>query len=404
MSPRSVLISIFVLALTGCGTSASFDPSEEDDSLGAVSSELLVRQDRLVALADEVEARLAGEESFSGVAIDPEQDALLVYVKADALERTRAQLPAAQGLEVKPALLSKREADALSERIFADDAALRLAGVEVVSLGADSHGGRFEVRVKGELGQAERVLRERYPELWSTLVVQPGGDEPLNYGRFSDGPYHGGSRLRFTKGNQCTSAFGAKSSTRGEFLITAYHCVNPDMKVYNGVSAFVGSVTLTDRYNDAAFIRTDSMPYVFVEPLFSAAYLSQKVTASAHPKAGMRVCTSGSFSGKRCAGVVKGSYERLAYNSFTGVSYKVRVWYAINDVPSALTGAGDSGGPVLAPRGDGTWMALGLIHSGGDENYLVACPDGKDRKCSYRVNFTDIQAAAASYGMTLTGF
>ncbi|MBX7096652.1 MAG: S1 family peptidase [Myxococcaceae bacterium] len=388
--------------LTGCGPQD--EQVDEGDETSTAAAELTVKQEQLSTLADQVEEKLSADPDFSSVALDTDKDRLLVYRKGAADDRTTPELlqraTGSAKLEFLPALWSKQENDAFTDRLGVDDEALKAAGVEVTLSGPSPSGGKFEIFVKGDATSAAQVLEERYPELAGKLDVKTGGQVEENFGRFADGPYHGGARLYFTAHNGCTSGFAAKNSAGSKFLVTAYHCVNPDNRLLDGLERYIGRLAKTDLLYDAAIYHANSTPSVWTDKLFAAAYSTSKIGGSAAPRVGLRICTSGSYTRFACTGVVRGSYSRSVVNNFTHRSYRVNVWYAdATNVSQALTGAGDSGGPVIAKRSDGKWNAIGLIHAGGGTDYRVSCPDGANRACSSRVLFTNVQAVATRDGL-----
>ena len=388
--------------LTGCGPQ---DEQELDgDELSTGTYELAVKQEQLGTLADEVEEKLSADPDFASVELDPDRERLIIYRKGaaeggGAVELLKRSTGTAR-IEFRPALWSKTENDTFAERLETDLEALKSAGVEVTLSGPSPGGGKFEVFVKADASNAAQVLEQRYPETAGKLEVKVGGEVEEDFGRFADGPYRGGSRLNFTAGNSCTSGFAAKNAAGSKFLVTAYHCVNPDNKVFDGLDRLIGRLAKTDLKYDAAIYHANSTPYVWTEKLLAPAYVSSRIGGSAAPRVGMRLCTSGSYTRMACTGVVRGSYSRSVVNNFTHRSYTVAVWYAdATSVTQALTGAGDSGGPVIAKRSDGKWNAIGLIHAGGGLDYRVSCPDGKSRGCSSRVLFTSTQQLVSRDGL-----
>jgi hypothetical protein len=365
-------------------------------------------QEVMLPVAESVDQVATGDTAFSNIAIDPTAGSVTVYRVGGASGAVVSQYQALSTtgamVQVLGARLTATQAEALDQRINADVDTLAAQGIVVGSWGPDPYGGPYQIRVVGA-DQYRAALLARYADVGAGNLVVVEGQPPEASTRQDDSaPYWGGAWVRAAASYECSSGFAAHSRSNGaDYMITAYHCVGAgDPRFWDGGNDFMGNVTSGDPDLDAAYIKVSSAPRVYDGAWNNSSSYSKPVIGIRRPTTGMRVCTSGSFSGVRCYGRIL-STDHWRLHSRAGNAYTVSGWTATGINGIEMNGNGDSGGPVFAPSG-GNVYAVGLIsgqHTG--TGYSVSCVGRtySGRKCSNTVLFTNISAIASRRNLDL---
>jgi hypothetical protein len=328
----------------------------------------------------------------------------VVAVTAAAALAFQLQVVGVSNAHSAPVLagLTAEQENQLNAQVSAEWHDLLESDIEIQRFGPGLPGEPFRIGVKNA-DQHRAALTERY-DRFGAGSVHIFESKLRMYTRQDDStPYWGGAWIRgaglTTPTQGCTSGFGALSTNGSRYLITAYHCIQPnDPRFWDGGGDFMGSVTATNREFDAAFIKTDSRNRIYDGAWNDATNFSKAVTGLSKPATGNSVCMSGSYSGVRCGGIV-GRASTMIGTDRLGRRYEIQGWEVSHPGGAALAGVGDSGGPVFRVTGS-TVEAKGLIVAGGDSNaQCVGRP--VVRECSSDVFISDITRIAAARDLNL---
>jgi hypothetical protein len=376
----AALLSAALLASGVAGARASGSAGPGPDAPGSVSAEVWANQARLVQAADDVRGVMESRDaSFAGVAIDPEADAMTVYLHGSPDARSSAQLQKLRGqgfrLTVGQAPYSRATLDAARERVLAQQGSLGIVGAginedgtglavgtHVADTGTGAKAGGTATRGVGAAGPAASVVPQVFLANVAGVpvtVTQEQVAPTAGNTRLDDGsPFKGGARLvgPGLKGKtvDCTSSFAVKDSANKTYLVTAGHCFaqGPTKYITGGtdltLTGVVGSVSwnglTSGKKIDAELIRTDAAGYVYDGAYNDGNGYNKPVAGSSNTVVGMHVCVSGSFSGVACNAKV--TSRGYAYQA-EGLPYPV-----VGDMigatdGKAIAGEGDSGSPVF---------------------------------------------------------
>jgi hypothetical protein len=375
----------------------------------------MLAQAPLERSAEQIKAQVAsqGLTGFTSVTLDADVNTLRLYWKGAAVPSALAQTIASIRrtgitLEVINARYSLAELTAEIDAIIADQARMRVPdeyrATQLVPL---FDGSGIAVTVPERNEQESHILAQHAV----TAIVVEGGSVPL--GRTDDIPaYDGGARVQISYGpgttgfEECTSGFGVSRNGSNSFLLSAGHCgVAPNL-VVNGTYVAMGSVAATVRPglgSDTMLINVSSSS----RSIFDGAWnevsrtfdnTSVAVTGQTGDVVGSQVCTSGSFSGRRCSIEITAVNvtEELDGHYVDGLTIGQRT-----DATNAA-GQGDSGGPVFTYAGPASAVARGIISS-GFSNYEVFCTGitANDRRCFSRIVWVPIAMALDDFDATL---
>jgi hypothetical protein len=352
-----------------CASEQVSSRDQTDVQLAGVDDD---EQERLSALAQSIEASSEGDAGFSSVGVDP--DVVTIYHTAPSNAVTSRYLAVAAGagatVQIKPALVSRAQAQALEARLSANLEKLQSGAFTVNSFGPDGLGGPFHVGVGGDLAAARIALTQAYAgEVGGALDVKAEAPMvPLD--RFNDSaPYFGGAKI-LTSIASCTAGFTGLSTANGQhYILTAYHCIDKNQPVVwdgggrNDVNK-VGAMSDKEIQQDTALVVANTAPFVWdgtrdsqftktvvgvIKPYYSAT----------RP---MLVWTDGSVTVPPRPGYVQPGYHHYTLNkTSTGEIYDVVLYQARSLDGAAMVHPGDSGGPVFTGAGTGRVKAVGLI-------------------------------------------
>lgn len=396
---------------------ASGSTDDKPHALGPVepTAELMRQQLELDRAAEGITSAAAADaqDNLAGVAVEPENNALVVYWKGDvsasvtqAIASTRTR-----GMEVRVASAKYSLADlkAHASAIFSEETKAALPERSRARLVAPLPDGSG---LKVTSGQRDRAVESARAARHPVVDTVAGDVEALT--RLDDtSPYWGGSRIIIHGGGSCSTAFGVHwgSSPVNYGMLTAGHCGDllggagsggPNSLVYNGAgtamgtvgglcSAACGSDTMVINIRSGA----SSGTWVYDGAYNNASNYAKPVVGQAASFKGDWVCTSGSYSGVRC------NMRVTNPNAYPG-GQSFRVVEVATVDGSNAAGKGDSGGSVFAlATNTSQVIAKGLISS-ADKNTLTTCTGVTGtRTCYATIYYVSIADALNTFHISL---
>lgn len=214
--------------------------------------------------------------------------------------------------------------------------------------------------------------------------------------------WKGGARVRRPIPNTtnryqiCSSSFGVTASGY-QYMITAAHCFNDGVYIYDGVSDVVGTSTNRTIGNDFLWVKvSNASARVFVGPWNTTSGDTRDVVGTVGSARGSYTCQSGASSGTICATKIRWPNYWYKVNG----KYQWGVLAERNGGLQAVAG-GDSGGPVI--KNTGTYpnvRAAGMISAGSNRRSCTQSTT-PDVPCYSRVIYKRIEVVR-SFGTLLT--
>jgi hypothetical protein len=203
-------------------------------------------------------------------------------------------------------------------------------------------------------------------------------------------PYYAGARITIGSAG-CTNSFAVNHGGRTK-LLTAAHCGASGASVYDGGGDYMGPITNRNATRDISLIDARGLGRTWDGPWNEANY-TKAVQGASFSSVGNWLCTSGSYSGVRCAIQVKLNNQTIDGQGPLVVAER-------SDHLNAA-GKGDSGGPVfeLPSPDNGRVIAKGLI-SYGLIGYSATCT-GVATTCYYRFAYPDVTQTLSYLGATI---
>jgi hypothetical protein len=381
----------------------------------------IIDEEQLAHIADLATAASAGDAAFLASGINAKTGEVIVYrvggdQPAAVTSRYSSLSTSVIPVRVRPAAISREQAEVLRKALDKDLASLRAEGIEIQYYGPAGDG-VFEIGVL-DAQRHEETLLQRYGGFGRQAVRLVDGEVVSLVGRQNDSAaWYGGGRLyrvgAVKPRDGCTTGFGARSLANAdvEYVFMAHHCLNlSDRRVFNGgpgSGTLIGSVSavLPAHDVDAIFV-TSSLNISWDGPWNSTTH-TKRITRQVRPSNGRSLCTSGSYSGIRCGGRVDSSaWTTVVHRDSNGNNYTAKGWWTIKDNGTNLGGFGDSGAPVWQNHSDGTGVAMGHIQAGWTgAGAQVACTGYVDiawRRCFNRVFISDIVDIVNQWSLSVT--
>lgn len=210
-------------------------------------------------------------------------------------------------------------------------------------------------------------------------------------------PFNAGGYMA-ESGHTCSTGFAVQDSLR-TYTITARHCLQGNYYDRDNASTFVGRETRDSPDGQATIMSGYGSKWMFDGTWNNSAGYSKAVSGFQDVSLGDSVCTSGGNSGVHCT--IKVISTSVSWNDGYGAALNIEGLQKTAGAIAAITG--DSGGPVLIPRSDGTVGAVGMIQAvpGADGNNCGSVRDPVGNICSPYVLFTSTRTIANSLGMSL---
>ncbi|WP_127501868.1 hypothetical protein [Actinoplanes solisilvae] len=316
--------------------------------------------------------------SYAGLRVDAATSTVTVYstdaaaakkLTDSALLSVPAQTRASVKVQAVPAAYSKAELWKARATLWAKKETLQASGAKVIGIAARPEGEGLTVL----LNKKTSVIRTTAAASVATVAEAAAGvpvdvdwrAAPAPISRFDDSPpYWGGSYVKKTQLGwtyECTSAFGMAISGR-EWLMTADHCFDLNDTIKDGGDDVIGVANRRNIYNDALGIETNTNRTVWVADQLYARY-----SGAAWSFTGQYVC--------------HGGFVTSVIEPICGINVTIDdlEWEIDNDglirrgvegfrCSGCVAGAkGDSGGPVLASRADGSVESRGILSAAAEE-------------------------------------
>ncbi|GGJ95298.1 hypothetical protein GCM10010123_26360 [Pilimelia anulata] len=347
-------------------------------------------QTRLTAAATALRAATAHRPGYAGIALAVDQRRIDLYWQGSVPAAVRQRVGAAT--RVRAARYSAAQLAAAAKQVLRTRT---VGGARVVRVGAAPDASALEVSVTG----GATAARSAAPATVAGVALRVTGGTAADpaYSRLDDTPaYWGGSRVHnATRGGRCTGGFGVRDRSLGiTGVLFAAHCGESGDRFTTPTGRTVGNAVAKYRYQDTMVIPASAGGRIYVgDP---AAATSFPVVGAGYSFPGQWICTSGSFSGTRCAIRVErtGEYVNITGIGVVGPLVRAEQWYRQNAV-----GQGDSGGPAFADEG-GRARALGT-NTAIDGNTAVACTGEGNRICAWRMWYADVMNALVRHNSTI---
>jgi hypothetical protein len=405
----STLATLAAIVLVGLGTTASTtaasaaaDKQSRTRSVQQTGSvpggfaswqELMSMQRRLVRAADRITAATRADGSgFAGIVAAPENRELQLFWKGDTPASVKALLSDVRQdvpVSVHRARYSESELAREGKRLAA-----RSAG-QITSIAAKVDGSGLTVTVAN--ATASTSARSLVMDADVPVAVE-ANVAPALASRWNDSPpwYGGAAWGNATRGGGCSTGFPVWHAGRTKML-TAGHCGALGDRATDPTGERIGSVTEDNNTYDVALIDARSAGRVFNNTASLSEFTNPAIgTINSYP--GLWICTSGAYSGTRCAIQVKQ----------TGVAIWVGYWI-LNTVRAEqrdftnAVGQGDSGGAVQVVASDPTKVYAAGVNTAIDTSTAVACTGyvTSGRTCAWRMYYAPWSSAAAVFGTSI---
>lgn len=210
-------------------------------------------------------------------------------------------------------------------------------------------------------------------------------------------PFNSGGYMRREGGGTCSTGFSLRDASR-TYTITARHCPQGSWYARDG-AAYYGNEIRDSPDGQASLMSGTGSWYMFDGAYNNSAGYSKTVSGFQDVSLGDYVCTSGGNSGVHCN--IEVISLRRWWNDGWGGAWQIEGYQRTAGQYAAIQG--DSGGPVLMPRANGTVGAVGMIQAvlNADTNGCAPARDLGSNVCSPDVLFTSTRTIANSLGMSL---
>jgi hypothetical protein len=210
-------------------------------------------------------------------------------------------------------------------------------------------------------------------------------------------PFNSGGYMSRVGGGTCSTGFSLRDANR-TYSITARHCQQGDWYARDG-AAYYGREIRDSGDGQASLLSGTGSWYMFDGAYNNSAGYSKTVSGYQDVSVGDYVCTSGGNSGVHCTIKVVSMWRW--WNDGWGGAWQIEGYQQTAGQIAAIQG--DSGGPVLMPRANGTVGAVGMIQAvlDADTNGCAPARDLDGSVCSPDVLFTSTRTIANSMGMNL---
>lgn len=395
-------------AVPASGGGATTSPPADD--LGPA---FWARQEQLDHAADLVTPILAKDPNYTGVRVDAAGSRLLsvgVAAPASALwQAATALMPAGLSLTFAHSLLTSAQAKTLDAYVDGHRDALHAQGWGLAPLT-----GPYLLEVQPGTTVDEASMRELRQFGDDTVSVRSDGVGAT--GRNNDtSPFWGGAQINGPLGSGgspthyagCTGGFGIRSNVNSAYyMITAAHCIKWSDPRYWTNGALLGSATASDLKWDAAYIKmnpgssADNWVYTSSSP--NGPETSAIVAGATADHVGDIMRDSGAAVLLSPYVSITGSFSYAPHNAYTDSATTMSGFLAESDCGcQAVTGHGDSGGPVISFDSSSQVRARGII-SGEIEG--ATCPSwAQDASpCGWAVILADVNPMISSHQATIT--
>ncbi|WP_189113211.1 hypothetical protein [Pilimelia terevasa] len=354
---------------------------------------LAAAQTDLYRQATRLQRATGGQAGFTGIELAVSERRINLFWHGGMSRSTAAKVAAlAPRAEVRSARYSARQLRAAATKLTR---AGTVDGARVVRLAAATDGSALEVGVSGAVTGARAASATRTAGV--ALRVGTGRAADPAYHRLDDSPpFWGGSRVHnATRGGRCTAGFGIRSRSSGATgLLFAAHCGENGDRFTTPTGRHIGYATAKVASADTMVIPVSAGGRIYVGGTTSSA--SFPVTGAGYSFAGQWICTSGSFSGTRCAIQVVRTNEWV---NITGIGWVYPLVRAEQYYRQNAVGQGDSGGPAFADEGNRA-RALGT-NTAIDGGTQVACTGEGNRICAWRMWYADVPNALVRHNSTI---
>jgi hypothetical protein len=210
-------------------------------------------------------------------------------------------------------------------------------------------------------------------------------------------PFNAGGYMRRSAGGTCSTGFSLADANR-TYTVTARHCPQGDYYARDNAGSYYG-YQLRDIDGQATLLSNTGSKWMFDGAYNNSAGYSKAVSGFQTVSPGDYVCTSGGNSGVHCTIKVIGT--SYWWNDGWGGAWNIEGYQQTAGAIAAIQG--DSGGPVLMPRSNGTVGAVGMIQAvvNADPYNCGPVHDQGGNVCSPHVLFTSTIATAQNSGLRL---
>lgn len=321
------------------------------------------------------------------------RDTVLAEAKAQGINATFAERPYSAP-EIKAAIKKiegkKGEIAAAGFQVEGivgvrdDDGAIAVEGHAIDGVPAPDLN-RVSAIAKGASGTSVRVVDKRKTTL--TTATRSNDYAPFNAG---------GYMLNGTE--VCSTGFAVADANR-TYTVTARHCPQGSWYDRNNSGVYVGYEMRDSPDGQASIMDGTGSKWMFDGAWNNPDGYSKAVAGFQDVSIGDYVCTSGGNSGVHCT--VKVIATGYWHDDGWGGAWNIEGYQQTAGAIAAIQG--DSGGPVLMPRSDGTVGAVGMIQAvvNADTNNCGSVHDQGANMCSPDVLFTSTRIITNSLGMSL---
>lgn len=211
-------------------------------------------------------------------------------------------------------------------------------------------------------------------------------------------PFNSGGYMLRVGGGTCSTGFAVADAGR-TYTITARHCEQGSWYDRDNSGVYVGYEIRDSPDGQASLLDGTGSKWMFDGAWNNSAGYSKAVSGFQDVSLGDYVCTSGGNSGVHCTIKIVSLWRW--WNDGWGGGWNIEGYQQTAGAIAAIQG--DSGGPVLMPRADGTVGAVGMIQAvlNADTNGCAPAHDLGSNVCSPDVLFTSTRTIANSLGMSL---
>ncbi|MET3721795.1 MULTISPECIES: hypothetical protein [unclassified Arthrobacter] len=211
-------------------------------------------------------------------------------------------------------------------------------------------------------------------------------------------PFNSGGYMLRVGGGTCSTGFAIADASR-TYTVTARHCPQGSYYDRDNSGVYVGYELRDSPDGQASLLDGTGSKWMFDGAWNNSGGYAKGVSGFQDVSVGDYVCTSGGNSGVHCT--IKVVSTNRWWNDGWGGAWNIEGYQQTAGAISAIQG--DSGGPVLMPRSDGTVGAVGMIQAvlNADTNNCGSVHDQGTNVCSPDVLFTSTRTIANSLGMSL---
>ncbi|WP_155854650.1 hypothetical protein [Paenarthrobacter nicotinovorans] len=299
------------------------------------------------------------------------------------------------------------EIDSATQALINNDKAFEPLGFKIASIGGiGDDSGEISIRgyaVKNEGGlltSSERAAVENLARditKWPIQVIDGVQSRPAT--RMNDShPFNSGAYILNSNQTVCTTGFALKARTgTGQWTNTARHCEGSGWwTARDNTGSSAGMQWWDTPDGQAAMLSEGGSRWMFDGAWNNTAGYSKPVAGFHDVSLGDWICTSGGNSGVHCN--ISVLYTNFSWNDGYGYASQIEGYQTVDGQRAAIQG--DSGGPVLAPYGNGSVGAVGMIQAVAGPLYNYGnCGSVRDGGANYW--FTSTRTIANSAGMDL---